>query len=165
MPLRVRRAEWQIIRYVRIPEHAWMPAPAAEEPAGLTFDGAVVPDEVDGLVRPGDVRVAFAPMDPRSTAWRDAGKNGKRRPALVTWVDDELGQVGIHFLYDTGSAVRREGNGRLLRGWKAAGLDKRSVVSVEEELRGIADLGGLIGRVPAAEIRRLDLVSRPARSW
>jgi hypothetical protein len=148
-----RKASWRITRYVRIPDHAWMPAGAASpDPPLVTLDGEV--PSFDGRntpVRAGDVRPVRAPMDPRSTASRDAGTRYKMRPAVVAWVDDERGQVGIHFLYDTNSAVRREGLGRRLVGWREVGLRKPSVASTEQFVRGVHELGERIGRLTATD--------------
>jgi hypothetical protein len=148
--LRWRRAEWRITRYVQIPEHAWMPAQPSPESPDVTVGGRRLAADAHGaMVRPGDVRPALAYMDPRSTGSRDVGRTAKVRPAIVSWVDH--GYAGIHFLYDVDSAVRREGLGRRLVGWKEAGLRKPSVASTEQSVRHLDDLGGLIGRLVSAD--------------
>ena len=150
--LRWQRAAWSVTRYIRFPEHTWLPAPAPPDAPLVTVDGRTpVPDARDASVLPGDVRLALAHMDPRSSARRDAGRTAKLRPAVVAWIDRDRGQAGIHFLYDLDSAVRREGLGRRLVGWREAGLRKPSVASAEQLVRDLGELGQLVGRLAPAD--------------
>jgi hypothetical protein len=154
------KAAWRVVRVVRHPDHAWEPAAAPAEAPAVTLDG-VAPTEVPGsVVRPGDVRAAEARINPRTTAERDAGRTAKRRPAVVSWVGDD-GHVGLHFVYDVDSAVRREGLGRRLTDWRAAGLRKPSVVAAAEEVRRVEELGGFMGRLSATDRSALGIRSGP----
>jgi hypothetical protein len=160
--LRWTRAAWHVVRVVRYPDHAWEPVAAPVEAPAVTLDG-VAPREVPGsVVRPGDVRRAEARINPRTTAERDAGITAKRRPAVVSWVGDD-GHVGLHFVYDVDSAVRREGLGRRLADWRAAGLRKPSVVALAEEVRRVEDLGGFIGRLSPGDRSALGIGAGPGR--
>ena len=70
----------------------------------------------------------------------------KRRPCVVVELLD--GEMRVRPIFGTNTAVRRQGLGRRILNWRAAGLNKPSVVSAEDVYipnGGIEPIGKLVG--------------------
>lgn len=148
---------WRATRFIELPAKAL--AARLERPR----DREELPsDPVEDRLAPrweppvvGEIRVSMLPMDGRTTAHRDAGRSEKYRPAVVVWVDDADEVAGVRFLYGVNSLIRRNGMGRRLRDWRAAGLRKPSVVETAEVTRSYRDLSECRGHLTEADSRRI----------
>ena len=145
---------WRATRFVELPPRALAArlGRAPEVSRADPVDTSIVPRWEPPSV--GEIRVSYLPMDGRTTADRDAGRGEKHRPAVVVWVDDEEQMAGVRFLYGVNSSVRRNGMGRRLVDWKAAGLRKPSVVATVEVMRSYRDLSECHGRLSAPDRQR-----------
>lgn len=147
---------WRATRFIELPPRAMaarLERPPAPEDSSDRRDVRAVPRWGPPAV--GEIRVSVLPMDGRTTAHRDAGRSEKYRPAVVVWIDDTNELAGVRFLYGVNSSVRRNGMGRRVRDWRAAGLRKPSVVETVEVTRSYRDLSECRGRLSEADRRRI----------
>lgn len=119
-------------------------------------DGAVLvngrPLEVHGDpdLEPGVVVTARIPFSGRPGR-ADEGLEAKVRPAVVTRVEEDF--LVLRAVYTT----NREGRGRRVEDWEAAGLDHGSVVADEETLVARTDAFDQVGALTDGDRRRLGI--------
>lgn len=99
--------------------------------------------------QPGDVVVARV----RFTKDDGSARGSKRRPCVVIrTIGDEL---VLRPVFGTNTAMRRTGQARRIRNWKAAGLLKPSVVGGDELLMPTRAITGRIGALAEPDRRLL----------
>ena len=158
LPLEVdwRRAQWLVRRVLAQPtpeRRGSSPGPAV---GPVPWDdrrvGRLAGGRGEGGLDVGDLIVADIRFTNRPGP-RDRERDGKARPCLVVGVDHD--EITVRPVFGSNSAVRREGIGRRIRDWRAAGLRKPSYVGARDHYVPAAGTGRRFGRLTDEDLCRL----------
>lgn len=151
---------WVVDRLVdHIPGHdAVSPARATPSPRPATRRRSKAP-HAHADRPPGSVVIAWLPFTDEVGEPEEVP--GKHRPVVVVHSPDP-DHVRVRPLYDPGSAIARRSGGPRLQSWRAAGLDKPSVVGdpVDVPVRRVEQTWG---RLAPVDLRQLGIHVPDAR--